>query len=159
MQGYLTELSQKIDGLVGQSVPTESLPQLIELTGKMESALQALRQSMPDSGNVPGLEVAVRAMDAMLQRVRSLEEELQLLYENGGTLTDSMLQGYKDLVNAMQSILSDNLRPGLELMFDSLLEDVELLYKIMGSINTAIADIPPVISSAKGALGALQGTM
>ena len=41
VQGYLTELSQKIDGLVGQSVPTESLPQLIELTGKMESALQA----------------------------------------------------------------------------------------------------------------------
>ena len=159
VQRYLTELSEKIDGLMGQSVPAESLPQLIELTGKIESALQALRESMPDSGNVPGLEVAVRAMDAMLQRVRSLEEELQLLYENGGTFTDSMLQGYKDLVNAMQSILSDNLRPGLELMFDSLLEDVELLYKIMGSINTTIADIPPVISSAKGALGALQGTM
>lgn len=159
VQGYLTELSQKIDGLVGQTVPTESLPQLIELAGKVESALQALRDSMPDSGSIPGLEVTVRGLDIMLERIKSLEEELQMLYDNGGVITDAMLQGFQDIIGGMQGIVNDNLRPGIELMFDSLLKDVELLYKIMGSVNTSIADIPPVISSAKGAVAALQGTM
>lgn len=159
VQAYLTELSQKIDSMAGQTVPPESLAQLIELAGKAESALQALRDSMPDSGSIPGLEVAVRGLDIMLERIKSLEEELQLLYESGGVITDTMLQGFKDMIGGMQGIVNDNLRPGIELMFDSLLKDVELLYKIMGSVNTTIADIPPVISSAKGALGALQGTM
>ena len=59
----------------------------------------------------------------------------------------------------MQALITESLRPGMELIFDGLVRDVEMIYAIMGSVNTTIGDIPPVLGAAKASIGALRGTV
>lgn len=160
VQNTLTEFIQRLEALESQEISAEALNQLIELAGKVESALQSLRDSLPEEGNVPGVAVSRRCLDALLLRIQRIEEILQQVVDSGtGTLGDAVLADIKEGAGAMQEMITDNLRPGMELIFDGLIRDVELIYAILGSVNTTIGDIPPVLGAAKSSVAALRGTV
>lgn len=160
VQNALTEFIQRLEALDGQEVSREALNQLAELAGKVETALQALRDSLPEQGNVPGLDVSSQSIDALIQRIQSIENELKQLADSGsGALSSAVIADLKEGAGAMQALITESLRPGMELIFDGLIRDVEMIYAIMGSVNTTIGDIPPVLGAAKASIGALRGTV
>ena len=160
VQNALTEFIQRLEALDGQEVSREALNQLAELAGKVETALQALRDSLPEQGNVPGLDVSSQSIDALIQRIQSIENELKQLADSGsGALSSAVIADLKEGAGAMQALITESLRPGMELIFDGLVRDVEMIYAIMGSVNTTIGDIPPVLGAAKASIGALRGTV
>lgn len=160
VQNALTEFIQRLEALDGQEVSREALNQLAELAGKVETALQALRDSLPEQGNVPGLDVSRQSIDALIQRIQSIENELKQLADSGsGALSSAVIADLKEGAGAMQALITESLRPGMELIFDGLVRDVEMIYAIMGSVNTTIGDIPPVLGAAKASIGALRGTV
>lgn len=160
VQNALTEFIQRLEALDGQEVSREVLNQLAELAGKVETALQALRDSLPEQGNVPGLDVSSQSIDALIQRIQSIENELKQLADSGsGALSSAVIADLKEGAGAMQALITESLRPGMELIFDGLVRDVEMIYAIMGSVNTTIGDIPPVLGAAKASIGALRGTV
>lgn len=161
VQNTLTEFIRQLEGLESQAVAAETLNQLIETAGRIESALVALRDSLPGQGGVPGVDVSSQSISALIQRVQSIENELKQFAEAGGgeAMGGAVITDLKESAGAMQELINENLRPGMELIFDGLLRDIDLLYSIMGSVNTAVADIPPVLGAAKASLGALQGTV
>lgn len=160
VQDALTAFTKRLDAIDGEEVSADVLLELIELLGRAESALRSLRDSMPSHGEIAGMELAVRTMDMLLKRIRDLEAELQLLYDGsaGGVLISASLAELKSDVGAIQGIINENLCPAIELIFDGLVRDLELIYAITGSVNTTIGDIPPVFYAASSSVNALQGT-
>jgi putative membrane protein len=62
-------------------------------------------------------------------------------------------------LDEMRAIVSNTLKPGLSLFFDNMVRDMDIMVKILASVNTTVADIQPVLTAAKGTVTAVNGSL
>ena len=62
-------------------------------------------------------------------------------------------------VAALRALVDGDLASGIELIFDGLERDIQLLYNILDSLDATVNQIPPTITAAQSTVAALQSTM
>ena len=161
IQDVLYGMTQLIDALDPWQISMDSLEQLIDRANDIESRLQSLRAALPSGSSAPGIDVTARTLDALLYRVHSVQDELQMLKESGlaGEALGGLSGAIRESLVAMEDIITQNLVPGFDLLFDGLERDVQIMYTVLNSVDTAVGDIPVLIDAAQGAVRALQSTM
>ena len=121
----------------------------------VEAELEALIETIPE-GTVIGSAVE-SSLRTLLQRAQSLEQAL-----SNWTGAGDDTQFRSQILTALEEIsalMTGQLRSALTHYFDTMTRDMELLVNILSSVNTTVGDVQPVLSAAKNAVVAVNGSL
>lgn len=162
IQDALNDLANFLNGLDGQALTGDMLDAAIERIGRAESLLEFMRQALPaDGSGTSGVAVTARTLDTMIARLKNMQQELDGLRdaaENGMFVTDITQRLARD-ARALEGMIANDLAPAIDTIFDGIARDVQILYKILESVNLTVDQIPPTVTAAQSTIAALQSTM
>ena len=152
--------------LRGQTTLSEDvLNQLISRNNELIAYLGEMEKSFPlDDRSV----ITVSVRSAIRQIVDRLEEMNQICQDTitgirNGTLGVKELTEIKNsllnMLGTVRNYLHDKLEKSVEQLFDSLIEDLDLVRTILASVDTTLAAVPPVMYSGDRTLRALNVTL
>ncbi|MBO5555710.1 MAG: YhgE/Pip domain-containing protein [Oscillospiraceae bacterium] len=135
------------------------LASYLQQTQAIEAEIEALRSTLP-SGSLVASGVAA-SMQTLLIRAQSLEATIKTFqgHIESAAVNKEFLTNALTQLNEMKHLIDNNLKPSYELLFDTMIRDLEVLTNILSSVNTTVADVQPVLSAAKGTIYAADGTM
>ena len=158
----LDDLDEKLQGIrddveaLGPGELSAETAQLLkERLLAVEAELETLLSTLPE-GTLMGTAVE-NTLRTLLQRIQSLEQALESW--NGDGDDTQFRSQILDALGEIHTLMSDQLRASLSHYFDTMVRDMELLVNILSSVNTTVGDVPPVLSSAKSAVIALNGSL
>ena len=156
IQERLDALYEQIDSAAPEDLSGDMIRSFQDQLRAIRTELEALQQTMPDTGGL-----MANTVEVLIQRADNLDRQLQqlletgVLSENAPTLFDAIKEGMKTLRN----LFNDNLLGGFIKFFDAMARDLELLSQILYGVNSTVADIGPVLMAAKSTIYALDGTL
>ena len=155
----LTQLRDQVSAADAQNLSDGDLDSYLQQAQAVEAELEALRGSLPaDSLVASGVSASLQTL---LIRVQSLEWTIRA--QRGHTDSTEGNRAFLDSalmqVNEMLYLIEQNLLPSYNQLFDRMIRDVDTLNGILTGVNATVADVQPVISSAKSTIYAADGTM
>ena len=155
----VVELRDQVSATAPEALNDTLLASFLQQTQAIEAEIEALRSTLPQNSLVSS-GVAV-SLQTLLIRAQSLEATIRPF--QGHTESSAANKAFLDnagvQLNEMKYLIDNNLKPSYELLFDTMIRDLEVLTNILNSVNTTVADVQPVLSAAKGTIYAADGTM
>ena len=145
----------EVSALGPGELTTEAAQHLKEEVLTVEAELEALIETIPE-GTLIGSAVE-NSLRTLFQRAQSLEQALDSW---NGAGDDSEFRS--QILTALEDIgalMKNQLRSSLTHYFDTMVRDMELLVNILSSVNATANDVQPVLSAAKSAVVALNGSL
>jgi putative membrane protein len=155
----LNEIENKLNQML-EDTNNNDTAALAEDAASTEESLQGLRDSMPDtSDNVAGVSVINTSLDSSISTVQGILSETQALNVFQGNLTDEQKQAIADRIEKVSTTLDSTTRNGIDILFDDLALNSDLIYNLMVSVNGLVADVPSLIMATKDTVTSIQGTL
>ena len=151
----LKSLRDRIAGMEGSELTKSVRDGMVLELKAIEAEIEALQRDLPGD-SLMGAAVS-GSLSALRQRAQSLEQALSGWDGSGDPSV--FKQSLLTALDEMRAIVSDSLEPGLKLFFDNMVRDMDIMVRILASVNTTVADIQPVLSAAKGTVVAVNGSM
>lgn len=151
----MEELKEKLSTLDGAAISQEGLDSILENVAAIKSNLQGVHDSMPEGS------AAAQITDAMISQLNKLEEQLHSLEDSGivGVIIDDLLRNWQTQLNDLLNLNEQQLRPAINLFFDGMKQDADILNTIANSIDTSLANIPPVLTASKASILSLRSSV
>ena len=151
----LKNLRDRIAGMAPSELTQSVRDGMVLELKAVEAEIEALQRDIP-ADSLMGAAVS-GSLSALRQRAQSLEQALSGWdgSGDGSVFKQSLLTA----LDEMRAIISNTLKPGLKLFFDNMVRDMDIMVRILASVNTTVADIQPVLSAAKGTVTAVNGSM
>ena len=133
----------------------------IALAVHAQSLIEFMRQALPTNSSASGIAITANTLDTMILRLTSIQQELTNLKQNTSDFiwTGNVFTRLGAEADALAKLIDSDLLPGITMMFDGLERDIELLYKILDSVDATVNQIPPTVTAAQSTIAALQNTM
>ena len=154
MYTRLTSLQERVSAVSGEELREIARTELASELQVIETELEALQNELPGDGLI-GTAVS-SSLNTLLQRAQSLEQVLRSW--DGGDVElfrSSILTALAD----MRYLTSNNLRTAVTRLFDSMVQDMQVIINILNSVNTTAADIQPVLTAAQGTIVAVNSSL
>ncbi len=154
MYTRLTSLQERVSAVSGEELREIARTELASELQVIETELEALQNELPGDGLI-GTAVSI-SLNTLLQRAQSLEQVLRSW--DGGDVElfrSSILTALAD----MRYLTSNNLRTAVTRLFDSMVQDMQVIINILNSVNTTAADIQPVLTAAQGTIVAVNSSL
>lgn len=148
LDSQLDSLEENLRGMSGQDITEEALAGLLSNISSTKSDIQSIRDALPAGSP------AANAADRMIDRLTQTEEQIKTAQDNGvtGVLVSDILGSWEECITELRSLNQNQLRPAVQLIFDGMAEDTQMLYTLVGSIDATLCNIPPVLEASKTAL-------
>ena len=161
LQTLLTELADFLNGFTQPSLTERNIDAAIALSARAQTLAEFMRQALPASSSASGIAATASTLDVLIGRLSDIQQELNNLKVNGA---DSLfaLNLFERLardVEALSKLSESDLASGIQLLFDGLARDIQLLYNILDSVDAAVMEIPPTVTAAQSTVAAMQSTM
>lgn len=127
------------------------LTELRQQVQAIEAELEAVRAEIPGD-SLLGAAVD-SSLNTLLQRCQSLE---QVLASFQGGDRAQLKENILSALNNMRYLIANSFRPSVQHFFDTMIRDMDILVRILSGVNTTVADVQPVLSSAKSTLLAVN---
>lgn len=148
-------------GLTPDSLNDAMIGQAIELAAHAQSLVEFMRQALPQNSTASGISFTAAALDAMILRLQSIQQELANLQQNMADFgwTGGVIGRIAAEAATLRDLVGNQLLPGITMIFDGLDRDIGLLYGILDSVDATVYQIPPTVSAAQSTITALQDTL
>lgn len=150
----LDALEEGLRNTSGQAVTEDALAGLLENISSTKSDIQSIRDALP---NGP----AANAAERMIGQLAQMEEQIKAAQNSGvsGVLVGDILGNWEERITELRSLNQNQLRPAVQIIFDGMAEDTQMLYTLVGSIDRTLCNIPPVLEASKTALVSLSASI
>lgn len=157
----LDTLSTFLGGFGTGGITGDSIDQAISLAAHAQSLVEFMRQALPTNSSASGIAFTANTLDSLILRLTDIQQELTNLKQNTAdhVWSGNVLTRLGAEALALRTVLDQDLLPGINMLFDGLARDIDLLYKILDSVDATVNQIPPTVSAAQSTIAALQNTM
>ena len=150
--------------LGGADTPHLTVPVIdnaIALATHAQSLIEFMRQALPTNSSASGIAITANTLDTMILRLTSIQQELTNLKQNTADFiwTGNVFTRLAAEAGTLAKLIDSDLLPGISMLFDGLDRDIDLLYKILDSVDATVNQIPPTVTAAQSTIAALQNTM
>ena len=161
LKDVLTEMEDFLNSFTGPSITTVNIDAGIALAARAQTLAEFMRQALPENSSASGIAVTASSLDVLIARLQSIQQELSNLKVNGqdSLFALNLFQRLARDVAGLQALVDGDLASGIELIFDGLARDIQLLYNILDSLDATVNQIPPTVTAAQSTIAALQSTM
>lgn len=151
----MAELKERLSALDGAVVSQEGLDGILENVASIKSNLQSVYDSVPEGS------AAAQITGAMISQLDKLEEQLHMLEDSGivGVIIDDLLGDWQTQIDDLLNLNEQQLRPAIDLIFDGMKQDAEILNTVVNSIDSSLANIPPVLTASKASILSLRSSI
>ena len=157
----LDALSTFLGGFGTEGITGDMIDQAISLAAHAQSLTEFMRQALPTNSSASGIAFTANTLDSLILRLTDIQQELTNLKQNTAdhVWSGNVLTRLGAEASALKTVLDQDLLPGINMLFDGLARDIDLLYKILDSVDATVNQIPPTVSAAQSTIAALQNTM
>ena len=157
----LDALSTFLGGFDSGSISGAMIDQAIGLAAHAQSLVEFMRQALPTNSSASGIAITANTLDSLIIRLTNIQQELTNLKQNTADFiwSDNVFTRLASEAATLRGLIGSDLLPGINMLFDGLARDIDLLYKILDSVDAAVNQIPPTVSAAQSTIAALQTTM
>ena len=155
IDGRILSLRKRVNDLPASGLTQEVRNSMVQELQVIQGEIDALKQDLPADSMI-GAAVS-GALSTLNQRAKSLELALNGWDGTGdpGVFRSTILAS----LDEMHKLVTDNLVPALKTFLGNMVRDMEILIKILGSVNTTVGDIQPVLDSAKSTVVAVNASL
>lgn len=175
LDGKLAELEADLDAVtdaLNKLASSEVLNGSIELHNQMvdnaknaaanlQTHLESLRAILPENSALSGTAYVANTLDALIERTKQMQNQLDLLYNNASFVEDAanITGACADTVSLMRSMITNQLKTGIDMMLTNLSSTLSMMSPLISSLGITLDDIAPVVESAGDTLSYVSSAM
>lgn len=175
LDGKLAELEADLDAVtdaLNKLASSEVLNGSIELHNQMvdnaknaaanlQTHLESLRAILPENSALSGTAYVANTLDALIERTKQMQNQLDLLYNNASFVEDAanITGACADTVSLMRSMITNQLKTGIDMMLTNLSSTLNMMSPLISSLGITLDDIAPVVESAGDTLSYVSSAM
>lgn len=175
LDGKLAELEADLDAVtdaLNKLASSEVLNGSIELHNQMvdnaknaaanlQTHLESLRAILPENSALSGTAYVANTLDALIERTKQMQNQLDLLYNNASFVEDAanITGACADTVSLMRSMITNQLKTGIDMMLSNLSSTLNMMSPLISSLGITLDDIAPVVESAGDTLSYVSSAM
>ena len=158
---FQRRLAEQQESLVNSDLSQASVEGLIEQNKQLIADIEKLQASLPDGTIAPATGSVVSSTERIIATLNKVNSYYKDLISKGLPAEDLSTIRYAavNTIGDARNFVHENLEVAITNLFDNMTDDLEVLRMLLGSIDSTVSDIPPVMYAADGTLGAMNGTL
>lgn len=158
VQARLAELQGRLSN---SDLTEEEINSLIQQNNELIDYLERMKASLPRSSAASSTGTVYASIEHVIDELKKVNEEYEQLKSEGLSEEDRTILRWDIIyrIGRIRDFVHENLEQSVINLFTNMIDDLEMLRILLGSIDGTVGEVPPVMYAADGTLHAMNDTL